>query len=277
MERLQKAIDKAREQRDGQIGKVNDETRSTSAVQTPPAKSRSTPVNTQPLPSQIKYTNTPVASIDEKTLQQQRVVAGFFDDSRAEAYRQLRSQVLDKLNQNNWNTLAITSPNEQAGKTHTAVNLAISIAKEVNQTVMLVDLDIRKPNVHERFGVTVEKGIVDCLEDGEPVANIMFNPGIPRLVVVPGRALGYHSSELLSSPEMAAFLADIRSRYQSRIIIFDLPPLLRNDDALVFTPNADACLLVIEDGATSREDISRSMQLLGRSNLIGTVLNKARG
>lgn len=75
---------------------------------------------------------------------------------------------------------------------------------------------------------------------------------------------------------MKSFMAEITGRYPDRIIIFDLPPLLRNDDAIVFVPNVDACLFVVEDGATKPEDIERSMQLLKRSQLIGTVLNKAR-
>ena len=75
---------------------------------------------------------------------------------------------------------------------------------------------------------------------------------------------------------MQSLVQDMRGRYADRIIVFDLPPLLRNDDAMVFVPNADACLLVVEDGATRPDDIERSVQLLQHTQLIGTILNKAR-
>ena len=141
---------------------------------------------------------------------------------------------------------------------------------------MLVDLDLRDPNVHTTLGIDIDKGIVDHLLDGEPLENILINPEFPRMVVLPGIPQGRHSSEILSSPEMTSFMNDITSRYPDRIIIFDLPPLLRNDDAMVFVPKADAWLLVVEDGATRAYDLERSLQLLGQSRVIGTVLNKAQ-
>ena len=75
---------------------------------------------------------------------------------------------------------------------------------------------------------------------------------------------------------MQTFLNDITGRYPNRIIIFDLPPLLRNDDALVFVPKADASLLVVEEGVTTPDDIERCMQLMNKSQVLGTILNKAR-
>lgn len=229
-----------------------------------------------PQPVDVEYSTTRRVEPAPDVLARNRVIAGDINDPRVEAYRQLRSQVLATMKRQGWRTLAITSPNENAGKTLTAINLAISISQEVNQTVMLVDLDLRKPNIHTTLGITLDKGIVDHLEAGEPLANILLNPGYPRLVILPGLPQGHHVSELLSSPAMKTFMEDITQRYPDRIIIFDLPPLLRNDDAMVFVPNADACLLVVEDGATRPDDIERSVQLLQHTQLIGTILNKAR-
>ena len=105
---------------------------------------------------------------------------------------------------------------------------------------------------------------------------VLVNPGYPRLVFLPGLPQGHHVSEILTSPEMKTFLKDITTRYSRRIIIFDLPPLLRNDDAMVFVPNSDACLLVVEDQMTKPEDLERALQLIQEQELLGTVLNKAR-
>ena len=96
-----------------------------------------------------------------------------------------------------------------------------------------------------------------------------------RLVLLPGRGTTSESSELLSSPRMINLVKDLKNRYQSRIIIFDLPPLLNVDDAMVFLPNVDAALLVVENGGNKQSEVQDSMRLLEGTNLIGTVLNKA--
>lgn len=272
MERVQEAITKARAERQGVIGRRQ--------FKKPGAKvsaySGVEQSADEVYAKQIEYTQTQIKNSDSESLKENRVIAGFNHDKRVEVYRRLRSQVLMKLRDNNWNTLAVTSPGENAGKTHIAINLAISLAQEVNQTVMLVDLDLRSPSVNDAFDIEVEKGISDCLLNDEPVENVLINPGINRLVLLPARSLNQYSSELLTAPKMREIVADITSRYSSRIIIFDLPPLLRNDDALVFAPQADATLMVVEEGVSSKEDIKRCMHLLKDSNPIGTILNKAR-
>ena len=209
---------------------------------------------------------------------QRRIVAGLEDDDRVEPYRQLRTQLLKTMHDNKWSTLAVTSAHELAGKTLTAVNLAICISRDVNHTVLLVDLDLRTPTAHEKFNVEVKHGLIDYLSGRVRLEDALVYPGFQRLVVLPGRPVGRYSSEILSSPQMAQFMSDYCSeRNPSRIIIFDLPPLLRNDDALLFTPSVDATLLVVEDGVTTREQLEHSLALLkGRSNFIGTILNKAR-
>ena len=140
-------------------------------------------------PAKVLHSKTRLVEIEDEALTRNRVIAGDIHDTRAEAYRQLRSQVLGSMQRNNWQTLAITSAEEGAGKTLTAVNLAISISREVNQTVMLVDLDLRKPNVHTTLEIEVEKGIVDHLRHDEPIENILINPGYPRLVLLARKRL----------------------------------------------------------------------------------------
>lgn len=287
MEPLQEAIERARLQREGIIGKTaapgttksrdhSGDSPAQEATSVDSVHGSNDNAHSLPLPSQVRYSTTRTVEPSVKTLSQNRVIAGEMHDPRVEAYRQLRSQVLAEMRRHDWHSLALTSAHENAGKTLTAVNLAISISQEANQTVLLVDLDLRKPSVHTTLGIDITKGIVDHLLREEPIENILLNPGYPRLVVLPGLPQGHYSSEILTSSKMKSFMAEITGRYPDRIIIFDLPPLLRNDDAIVFVPNVDACLFVVEDGATKPEDIERSMQLLKRSQLIGTVLNKAR-
>jgi Mrp family chromosome partitioning ATPase len=287
MDSLQEAIEKARQEREGKIGQTAKPGESEGRGQSPLDSGKTAPAadattedstrkQTQTGAARIRYTSTRQVEPEEKILSFNRVIAGDIHDPRVEAYRQLRSQVLSHMKRHNWRTLAITSAHENAGKTLTAINLAICISQEVSQTVMLVDLDLRTPHVHSTLDIDIEKGIVDHLLHDEPLENILINPGFPRMVVLPGVPQGRHSSEILTSPEMNKFMDEITNRYQDRIIIFDLPPLLRNDDAMVFVPKADTCLLVVEDGVTRPDEIERSLHLLGQSKVMGTILNKAR-
>lgn len=290
MDYLQKAIKRAREMREGSIGNTSapgervsplDESGNASTRHGKIFEPGLVAGSERKPPSgrgaaRVNYSQTRTVELDKGHLARNRVIADESEDPRVEPYRQLRSHVLTKMKRGGWKTLAITSPHEDVGKTLTAINLAVSISQEVNQTVMLVDVDLRSPGIHRTLSVDIDKGIVDHLTDGEPLENILFNPGFPRLVVLPGLPQERQASELLSSPAMQSFLTEVVNRYPDRIIIFDLPPLLRNDDAMVFAPSADACLLVVEDGKTRPDEIRRCLKLLRDESLMGVVLNKVR-
>ena len=196
-------------------------------------------------------------------------------DPVAAYYSVLRTHVVQRMRANNWRSLAITSPAAGAGKSLTAVNLAISLAREVNQTVLLVDLDLKRPRIRPYFTDEHLPGISDYLLDDLPLSEILFNPSMERLVVLPGHKSLTHSSEMLSSPKMTGLVAEMKDRYPSRIVILDMPPVLACDDVLAFSPYFDAALVVVEEGGTRKEDLKRTLELLGKTELMGTVLNKA--
>lgn len=266
MERIQEAIEKAKTERNK--NQVNPRAQSNYSD-----KSQ----NSEILPSAIKinYSKTQTIRISEEELKNRKIVAGIAHDERSEPYRRLRSQLLKKMRSDNLRTLAITSPTSGNGKTLTAINLAISLSKEVNQTVMLIDLDLKTPSVAKTFGLTnIKTGITDIIDNNIALEDILINPGYERLVIAPGTPQGSHTSEILSSPAMRQLQMELYNRYDDRLIIYDLPPLLISDDALVFAPNADATILVVEDGGNSEADLKRSVSLLEDANFIGTVINK---
>ena len=286
MERIQEAIEKARRERQGNIGSAQGSEEEPKAESLSSNKAIENPV-TEPVqrkPSsdasasiRVNYSQTRTVKLDDDELKDRRIVAGFAHDKRSEPYRQLRGQILNKFRQNNWQTLAITSPNSGGGRTLTAMNLAISLSLEVNQTVLLVDLDLRQPGVASCLGVNdVEYGIVDYINGTQSLENILIHPGFERLVLLPGTPQGAFTSEILSSPEMKTVKDELVARYPGRLIIFDLPSVLSHDDALVFAPSCDATLMVIEEGGTKKAELERAYQLLDGCNIIGSVLNKVK-
>jgi len=194
-----------------------------------------------------------------------------------DAFKILATHVSHKLHDRNWNTLAITSPNEHEGKTLVAVNLAISLATELHQTALLVDADLRRPTVRSTLELGPGPGLSDYLLSQTPVEDLLIHPGIDGLVILPGGAPLLNSSELLGGRQMAQLARELKNRYRSRIVVFDLPPVLSAADVLAFAPNVDGALLVVEEGKTPTEDVVNSAEFLTGTNLLGTVLNKSFG
>lgn len=259
MERIKQALDKARGENDGSANGM-----------------LSTKHKGEPKPDQnITYTETSIVSIHPDSLHEKRVVAIDENDPATAAYKVLRTQVLQRLRVNNWNSLAITSPTEGCGKTLTAINLAICLAREVNHTVLLVDMDLRRPKLHSYFPGIPGLGISDYLLNDVELSGILINPGIERLVILPGHKAFSSSSETLSSPKMVELVEELKTRYPSRIVLFDLPPVLPCDDVIAFAPYVDAALLIVEDGKTQESELKRAVELLDSINILGTVLNKS--
>lgn len=220
------------------------------------------------------YTRTRSVECQDEVLRRNRVLAAFDHGPFADAYQLLRVQVLRRLRENHWNVLGVTSPRGNEGATLTAVNLAIALAMEATQTVMLIDADLKHPKVDALLGLDPCRGLVDYALEDCPLEDLLVHPGIGRLVVLPGGRPMPRSSEILTSPRISALMAEVRHRYPARIIVVDLPPLLSSADALAFAPTLDALLLVAGEGVTTRSDIEASLALVrGAAPVLGTVLN----
>jgi capsular exopolysaccharide synthesis family protein len=265
MERIQEALKKAQEKR----GKTTNKGGRTSSP-------RPTDQVEQEDHSTIEYSDTRTITISQKAMLDNRLVAGIKGHPQSDLFRVLRTKVLQRIRNEGINTVAVTSPTKGCGKSMVAANLAVSLALEVNHTVLLVDLDLRNPSIHSYFGFKPEHGLVDHLTGEMEISSLLVHPGIDRLVLLPSAKAIQHSSELISTPEMVDLIDDISNRYTSRIIIFDLPPLLHIDDALIFLPKVQSSVLVVEEGVSSPGEVRESLRYLGDTKLLGTVYNKAR-
>lgn len=227
------------------------------------------------LPGRIEYTRTRVIDIAPHVLERHRVAA-VANDATADAFRLLRTQVLMQMRQNGWQTLAVTSPNKGAGKSTVSLNLAISFAMEVDYTSLLVDADLRDPDLRHMLELPPGPGLADYLVGKAEIEDLLLHPNIGNLVVLPGGAPVANTSELMRSPMMADLIRELRGRYPDRLIVFDVPPILSGADTLALSAYMDATILLVEECKTARDDIERSCDLLRHSNLIGVVLNKSR-
>src|SRR5580704_4066360 len=186
MERLQKALDRARAER---------------ALKTLGAPAvQAVPVASANMEDTIVRSFTRVVNVDPAVLRANNIMPPDASGPAGHAFKMLRTQVLQRLRQRGWNTLAVISPTAKDGKTFTAINLAVAIAGDTNHTTLLVDFDLRKPSVHKRFGIEPEVGVEQCLRGEATISRALVNPqGYPKLLLLPARAPVSNSSDLLSS------------------------------------------------------------------------------
>ncbi|KAF0189248.1 MAG: chromosome partitioning [Desulfobulbaceae bacterium] len=191
-----------------------------------------------------------------------------------DSYKVLRAQILQKTREKGWNTLMITSAQPGEGKTLTAINLAITFSKECDQTVMLVDCDLKKQDVHKRFGYESGRGLGDYLVNDADMKEIISWPGIDKMTIISGGQTIQDGTEMLGSPRMKALVQDMKVRYADRYVIYDVPCLLDRADAITFASFVDGIVIVTEAGRTSAKDVEKAMSLVPREKVLGFVLNR---
>jgi Mrp family chromosome partitioning ATPase len=213
-------------------------------------------------------------TLDRAALSRNRVVFGSDRGPAARAYRMLRAQVLQRVRASGARTIGVVSAAAGEGKTLTAINLALSLAMEPNQSVSLVDLDLRHPGIAETLGIEPTYGLDSWLHDDSPVSAVAYElEGVERLRVVPTLAPVIASSEALAEARIGELLLRLRNRHPSELLIIDQAPALLSDDVLTLAPQLDGYLLVATEKRTLRGDVARVFELLGRERLIGTVFN----
>ena len=241
---------------------------------TPEHQRRSPALATPPPPaSDIVYTQTPRVLVDEAVLEEHRLIA-HKDDQYGNAFRVLRSQIIAKMQKDNLRSIAIVGAVPEVGKTMVSTNLALSFSRDKRHTALLMDLDLRRPRVADYFGFEVKKGMAEVLLGSTDFASILKSP-FDRLVVAPGTP-NDNVGELLSLPTLPQLIEEVRTRYDDRITVIDLPPLLGIADALEVLPLVDCVLMVLEGGKTTKAEITEMKRLLAGTTIIGAVVNKSQ-
>lgn len=176
----------------------------------------------------------------------------------------------------NGNLIMVTSSIPGEGKSFTAINLAISMATEMENTVLLVDADVSKSSVVRYLGLESDRGLLDVLRDPSvKLSEVLIKTDIAKLTVLPAGRTFAHATELLASNAMKQFVHDISSRYKDRIIIFDCPPLLATSEASVLASHMGQIVFVVEAERTPQEAVKEALAHISDCEHIGIVLNKA--
>ena len=173
------------------------------------------------------------------------------------------------------NTILVTSTVSEEGKSMTALNLAMSMAKEHDHTVLLVDTDLRRPSIHKYLGLEPTRGLVHCLRDNLPIEQALIKTGLGKLVILPAGEAINDPVDLLSSGRMKEIIKELKERYPERYVIFDSPPALPFADAKVLAGLIDATLFVVREGKANRNDIEKVISEFKEHNLLGVIYNDA--
>jgi len=200
----------------------------------------------------------------------------------AEEYRQIKRPLL--LNAfgkgavpiERGNMVMVTSSLPGEGKTFTSFNLAMSMAMEMDNTVLLIDSDVVKPSLTNILGLSDRVGLIDILLDSSiDLADIIVATDIPRLKVIPAGGTHHHSTELLASEQMNRLAAELSERYPDRIVIFDAPPLLVASETSVIAHQVGQILMVVEAANTPQAMVKEALAKLDDDDVVGMILNKS--
>ena len=220
------------------------------------------------------YTQSRSCEMDADLAKAKRLVGLQPMSREIEHYKVLRSRIQQQFRKKGWKTLMITSAYPGEGKTLTAVNLALTFSLEFNQTILLVDCNLRNQQIHSYLGIKGDRGIVDFMIGRNSLSELIVWPGIEKLTVISGGEAAVDSAEFMASEQMRALVKEMRDRYDDRYIIFDVPAVLSGADAISFAPLVDGILMVVEAGKTDAADIRRALELIPEEKFMGFVLNR---
>jgi len=175
------------------------------------------------------------------------------------------------------NLVMVTSALPAEGKTFTAVNLAMSVATEFDNTVLLVDGDVAHPGLPQLLNIPNDPGLLDLLtRDGLDVADALVKTNVEKLSVLPAGSRQRRATELLASEQMVNLLTEIASRYSDRIIIFDSPPLLATTEARVLASHMGQIIMVVAADTTTQRAVNHALSTIESCEIVLMMLNKAR-
>ncbi|MDX2367678.1 MAG: XrtA-associated tyrosine autokinase [Colwellia sp.] len=173
------------------------------------------------------------------------------------------------------NLVMVSSSNPNEGKTFISINLALSIALEQDNTVLLIDADVLRPSLHRELEFEIKKGLLEyLLAEVDSLSDVIYNTNIPNLKIIPAGKPHHLTNELLASARMAQLAEELAERYPDRLVIFDCPPILGVTETPVLSSLVGQAVVVVEESKTKIDDVKRAVSELNQDIAIGCVMNK---
>lgn len=194
----------------------------------------------------------------------------------AESIRALRTRILFPQSGEIPRRILVTSASPGEGKSFICANLAISLSQGIDSHCLLVDCDLRKPMLHNLFGLSNKSGLADYLQHKKQLPELLVPTGIEKLSLLPAGPRSINPAELLGSASMTSLLDELGKRYDDRIVLLDSPPLHAASETSVLAQHVDGVVLVVRYGTSRREYVKALADAIGRDKILGVVFNAYR-
>jgi exopolysaccharide/PEP-CTERM locus tyrosine autokinase len=193
----------------------------------------------------------------------------------AEQFKMLKTSILFPSSGEPPRSIMVTSAVPGEGKSFVTANLAISIAQNIEEHVLIIDCDLRSPCIHKQFGFGSVTGLSEYLSNSVPLDSLFLKTKINKLSILPGGKSPENPSELLSSQQMSKLLEEVKNRYGNRYIIIDSPPPRLTAETNVIARQVDGIILVVKQRDTRREVVEDLVNIIGKEKILGVVLNRS--
>ena len=264
MERIQSAIQKARIAREGKIGTEARARESVSSAVVPPAGGVS-----------ANWEKLETFQPSGQHLERSRIMT-LESGAIATPFDVMRTRLLKQMRTNGWRRVAITSPGPSCGKTTTCLNLAFSLARQLDIRTMVIEADLRKPSMAKMLGLRQQHSFAEVLAGRAKPADHLVRYGM-NLAFGTNYTSTRNSAELLQSGAIVEVLAQLEETYAPDVLIFDMPPMQVGDDAIAFLERTDCALLVAAAGTTTVPQVDHcERDIAAHTNVLGVILNKCR-
>ena len=269
MERIQAAIQKAKEQRGEALPGAPAGGGGTGGAMT-----RGTPA--RPAPVGPVWGELPAFEPDAGVLRRHHIVTVDDVDPAASHFDILRTKILRTMRRNNWVSLGVTSPTSGCGKTTMTANIAFSLAQQPEVRTVLVDLDLRRPAIARMIGLKTPGSLAQLLQGQRTIPESFVRYGDNLAIGTNAQSVS-NSAELLMQATTTESVAAIKRAFLPNVILYDLPPMLQTDDAMAFLPHLDCVLLVAGAERSRLDEVDKcEKDIAEQTNVLGVALNMCR-
>lgn len=215
----------------------------------------------------------PTTKIDLRNTDRNLVALSQPGSTAAEQFRKLRAYLLREKGSDFPKTVLVTSATSAEGKTLVTANLAVGIAQDLHAHALMVDCDMRSPQLSQWFGLKGNKGLSDYLTGDGNLSDLLKKTGVEKLSILSGGAVRDNPAELIASKRMKGLVEELKTRYRDRHIVFDSTPLLATTEPEILAKLVDGIIIVVKAGVTTRETVKQAIASLDKDKIIGFVLN----